>query len=439
MLQGVIVSLAEAAIVSLFVLEVLPSLPFYILLPVLNLALTTFYLFNNKAPSSVCNGRTVAKLFCTFFTISLTCAVAVLAWHELEIVWQTAMLVLVCPAMLSMLWTQKLQTYIRKSRDGTFRGRKRVDFIYSFVKLISVAGITLSFSVTKVSLYEEEFLVNETSNATTAVSRLLDGFNQIDVAEIYVPILVLVLCAIAVHILAYTAAATCNPTAGLTVPSILACPLSTAIGMLTCASNTNVCLENILPTTSTELVWVAFTLAVLIWISSVVVRARCHLKPHSEFLAPYEELFIQPSFNPIFLEQHLILNYDPKRLESYTPQNEKKRETRPRIFMCTTMYQEAPFEMKRLLSSLHEIDQSDLSETVDLESHIFMDNGVSHTHITGFASQLLSLLETTLCVKVQDTVAMEGPYGVQYQWILPGGMPFYLHLKVDNPNSQQIF
>ena len=47
----------------------------------------------------------------------------------------------------------------------------------------------------------------------------------------------------------------------------------------------------------------------------------------------------------------------------------------PRIFICTTMYREHDFEMKRLLESIGRISKSQLLVDAEIEAHLFMDNG----------------------------------------------------------------
>jgi hypothetical protein len=58
-----------------------------------------------------------------------------------------------------------------------------------------------------------------------------------------------------------------------------------------------------------------------------------------------------------------------------------------------------------------------------------MDNGTQDMHITDFGSQLVSLLESKLGVTAKEANAYTTPYGAQLNWVLPGGMPFFIHLK----------
>ena len=175
-------------------------------------------------------------------------------------------------------------------------------------------------------------------------------------------------------------------------------------------------------------VWSACTLSVIVWLSPYFVKGLNLNKPSPILLKPFDELFIQPTWNSVFLDQHMSLNYKWNGFNPYPTMRYK--ESKPsKIFICTTMYHENDFEMSRLLKSINDISESKRLKRTYIESHIFLDNGVSDSHFTDFASQLLSLLETTMHVTVQNATIFQTPYGLQLSWSLKNGMPFFIHLK----------
>ena len=110
---------------------------------------------------------------------------------------------------------------------------------------------------------------------------------------------------------------------------------------------------------------------------------------------------------------------------------DNSHKTRTRIFVCTTMYQEAKHEMNRLLNSINKL--SNRSEFIErdiyLESHIFLDNGASGREVNEFGIQLLALIEHNMETEDQYGNMKYTPYGIQLSWHIPGKLPLYIHLK----------
>ena len=96
---------------------------------------------------------------------------------------------------------------------------------------------------------------------------------------------------------------------------------------------------------------------------------------HENFLILKNENFIFCVFAGALIEQSLILNKksidtDENRIDY------KERVRKSRIYICTTMYHEADFEMKQLLRSIAGIDNAaKRSSERQFESHIFLDDG----------------------------------------------------------------
>lgn len=225
-------------------------------------------------------------------------------------------------------------------------------------------------------------------------------------------------------------------TAGFVIPLLLATPVAVFAtiglcardsqfinGALACGNDAKDPFDayGIIPVCLT-LLWVSQIICCLFYVS------RTRLIP----LIKEEKLFIQSYYNSPFTEQSLMLNrrieFDDERL---VDPRAVARDSR--VFVCTTMYHEELHEQRQLLESIHGIDceQAKLP-TRKFESHVFFDGGAKGSHTTEFANQLFSLLHETLKIDLSDGQKWETPYGMQFGWELPGGMPFNVHLKDPN-------
>ena len=75
------------------------------------------------------------------------------------------------------------------------------------------------------------------------------------------------------------------------------------------------------------------------------------------------------------MEQHILCN----RKNEFTDEqfmNYHEVVKKSHIFICTTMYHEADYEMEQLLQSLARIDQASSDCKRQFEAHIFFDDGV---------------------------------------------------------------
>ena len=156
------------------------------------------------------------------------------------------------------------------------------------------------------------------------------------------------------------------------------------------------------------------------------------------------EMFLVPHYDAVFFEQHFILNWQIKKEDIYGNGNvtygmEQRSETiyhhsMRNIFICSTMYRENETEMKQMLTSIYNValHYSTIGDkTVRYESHIFFDGTITGKQIKEFGKQLLTLLEETLHVKLQDGKREKAPYGYRLTWnIGPSAkMPFTVHFK----------
>ena len=98
------------------------------------------------------------------------------------------------------------------------------------------------------------------------------------------------------------------------------------------------------------------------------------------------------------------------------------------VYICTTMYHEADYEMEQFLFSIADVDRA---RSVDrmFECHIWFDDGVCDKTLKAFALQLISLLPRALQIDLESATKVQTPYGMELKWTLPGGLPFHIHLK----------
>ncbi|KAH9513507.1 Chitin synthase, class 2 [Bulinus truncatus] len=103
------------------------------------------------------------------------------------------------------------------------------------------------------------------------------------------------------------------------------------------------------------------------------------------------------------------------------------------VYICTTMYRENASEMRNVLNSLAIVNVSQRQSGTIFESHVFVDAGIHEDILNAFSLQLISLLERTLEIKLEDALKMKTPYGLKLQWNLPSNnikkMKFTLHFK----------
>lgn len=75
------------------------------------------------------------------------------------------------------------------------------------------------------------------------------------------------------------------------------------------------------------------------------------------------------------LEQNLLLNRK-NELTDNSVINENQRAKDSCIFICTTMYHEADYEMEQLLHSIRRVDIARQESKRRIESHVWFDGAV---------------------------------------------------------------
>ena len=184
-------------------------------------------------------------------------------------------------------------------------------------------------------------------------------------------------------------------------------------------------------------------IASALWLSEILAMGY-YLWTHSNIiLAKDTAMFLTPYYDGVFLEQQIMLNRQTTK-----GKNQARREYHgyriqrpPRtIFICSTMYRENDIEMRQMLTSIYRVahhfekqqEAHPDGEYDRFESHIFFDGAINGTQLTQFALQLVSLLEDTVKVRLQDCRREKTPYGYRLTWYLgsnDSGMPFTVHMK----------
>lgn len=325
-----------------------------------------------------------------------------------------------CLCLLALCWNPKVQVYIVRSYNGSFMGRWKATCLYTIFKLvILIIGlcIVMMIRLRIHGLLDKNFFYT-----------LLEGIQSCGHTEVLCPLLIHFGSSLLAHTLSFTSATLCVTGIGMTIPSIAATPAAIGLVMYLCMPNFPY-LDEVICHANGIGIWCACALAGIIWIAPYIVKGSLLNRRCDILLKPFDELFIQPSWNGVFLDQNMFLNYKHDGFQSTEHITRNNKDVINRIFMCTTMFREADWEMGRLLKSLHHVSKSKKLKNVYMEAHIFMDNGTDDLHLTDFASQLVSLLEDKIGVSPSKGNAYKAPYGIQLNWTLPGGMPFFIHLK----------
>ena len=177
-------------------------------------------------------------------------------------------------------------------------------------------------------------------------------------------------------------------------------------------------------------------LATVLWVSQSITTFRVAWNSTGSVLALDETLFYQASYNSILLEQYTLLNRrEPEEKESDggTVHGEAELDNPSvRVYVCSTMYREAPHEMRQLLKSILQLDMAVANV---FESHIFMDDGLRGNQLQKFAIQLVTCLRDEMqesgAVNTGEWIArgkrVETPYGLlqgNYQMVTDDGQEF---------------
>ncbi|XP_057290350.1 uncharacterized protein LOC130613049 [Hydractinia symbiolongicarpus] len=211
------------------------------------------------------------------------------------------------------------------------------------------------------------------------------------------------------------------------LPLLLATPVSVALSIFPVACH-DLIGYNCERVHDNNKVWETIVIGVLFWLSQVLSLNFYFFKSQQFLMAREEILFWLPTYDGCLLEQHLLLNRKNEVTdERYINYHEIVKESH--IYICTTMYHEADFEMEQLLQSLAKVDQARKECGRQFEAHVWLDDGARGEVVKWYALQLLSLVKDIMDIDPGKAFKLETPYGMQLKWLLPHGMPFIIHLK----------
>ena len=325
--------------------------------------------------------------------------------------------------LLSVVWCSAIQEYLNTLQNTPADGRRiasarwKNGILTNLWRIISLPTAAIIMSLIK-------FV-----NLEVDVDYLGKGLKQVrDDLSGDTFFLVTIFCTWGAYILSWFSCTTRMHTSGFVWPLLLATPVAVATTFGVCSNHK---LKNELacePEKYYEYGLLPISL-ILLWISQIICCVFYVWRTKLIALIKEENLFIQSYYNCPFTDQSLMLNRKTE-FDDEKVRDPQKEALDSHVFVCTTMYHEKLHEQKQLLESIHRIDLEQGREKIrNFESHIFFDGGSKGCHITQFANQLFSLLEEMLKIKLSNGEKWETPYGLQIKWNLPGGMPFYVHLK----------
>ncbi|XP_035824644.1 uncharacterized protein LOC106011246 [Aplysia californica] len=224
--------------------------------------------------------------------------------------------------------------------------------------------------------------------------------------------------------ISYLALALCQPLFGVVLPSLF----SMVASIVLCVSLAPVMygIDETKDLGSFSPLLICASVLAWAWAWPYILNSHNFLRRPSFLLTPYKAMFLDFGWNPIFHDSRLLLGYNCKQsVEVLTYGPQKKN----RIYICTTMYREADYEMERLLLSLVELSTDPVLQDVHFESNIFMDNGCTGETLNEFALQFIALLVSKAGVELNQARCYRTPYGIQIFCKLSTGLPLFVHLK----------
>ncbi|XP_078678180.1 uncharacterized protein LOC144914299 [Branchiostoma floridae x Branchiostoma belcheri] len=365
------------------------------------------------------------KFLSGFANVAALCAIAVLV-KENDLYLSQRITLPVIIILLSCTWSKFAQKQMSKPHlvrtlpyeEHLYSARFKATLLSSFFKVV----------LTPLAIVVYTYVAYPSKPGFEIYS---EGFAQMGSSPLLAPFLVQLFSSFLGYLAAWLACSACIQLVGFVVPLFLCTPAAVVLTLTVCKYpllNLNLfpCYD-----ISPERQLILLGTCALLWATQAAYLVFVVRKAPTRTLSKEETLFYRPFYNGIFLEQNLLLN---RRKE--WPSNEREEEDPShavkhggRVYVCTTMYRESEQEMSQLLHSIYRLSRVYSTSKWRYESHIFLDGGVRGLVLNEFALLLVSLLDEKLDITPADARKMETPYGVQLWWKLPGGMPFYIHMK----------
>ena len=244
---------------------------------------------------------------------------------------------------LSFTWCPGVQYFTLRSKDGTVSGRQNSSILYTLFRLI-----TMFFIIICVLWLERRADLKDAFNAFIRAFSTIHEFPSLIYA-----LVVQTLSGLLFHLFTYLSTRTCMTWTGIYLPTVLATPIVLAFVTYDDVTKNGMITNGTIPT-FTIAVWICILLACLLWLLPFVMLGTKYTQCPDTMLKPREANFFSYSYSNIFLEHQLHLNYKPFGFMVNEPDTDTlaKDKEISKIFICTTMYREADFEMERLLKSL---------------------------------------------------------------------------------------
>ena len=352
----------------------------------------------------------MASVLCVMIYPAVACFLYILDLADCS----TSLSLAFVPTLLGLLWARDLQSYILKPSGQECLFHERFRLFYWIVKIFALVFFLL------VEMYTR----SETSESRGMLHMLLEGFSIFNDTYVLMPLAIHFLASVLVYGGVYTSLALREPLFGITLPSLLSMVLSIIFCVIQAPSIFSIDETTHFGPFPSYLICASFLAWAWAW-PYILNSSSLLTKPH-HLLTPYRVLFTDWGWNPVFADQTLLIGFDCSR-KPCAPDIGRKIKTR--IYICTTMYREADYEMERLLLSLSQLSSDLLLQDVYFESNVFMDNGCRGDTLTEFALQFVSLLDKKTGISMDKCRCLSTPYGIQISCKLPGGLWLFLHLK----------
>lgn len=354
--------------------------------------------------------KITASVLCILISPAVACYLYFIGLVDIV----SAISLTIVSSILGLIWTPEFQFYILDPSGHNLLCHKRLQLLYGAVKVFAII----------VFIYLEMYIRSDVSKTDGLIHKFLQGFSVFKDINLLTPIVVHFLTSLSAFALSYVSLALCQPLFGVLIPSLLSMVTSIVLCSILAPSVYGIDETNYFGSFSPFLICSAALAWTWAW--PYILKSSSLLQTPQHLLTPYKILFRGYEWSPVFHEQKLILGYDSKHLLDIVTYEPK---IKSRIYICTTMYREADYEMERLLMSLIQISSHPVLEDIHFESNVFMDNGCTGENLNEFALQFVALLINKASVMLDKTRCWLTPYGIQIFCKLPCGLPLFLHLK----------
>ncbi|KAK7109660.1 hypothetical protein V1264_013661 [Littorina saxatilis] len=432
-LLGIFTAILESAAMTFFTLQVASALPAYSVLPLMHVLLLLQILIDQWKPSKKrsqslvdpskqgdgsVERRILNSVASAFGLVVFVVLAALLVVLEVADAAEAVSLVASFLA-LSVVWCQPVRQHMLCADTSSLATRQNVTLLLGVVKVGSLIGFSILTST----------MGDDSEDLSQAPQFLWSGLKEMGGNPYLMWGLVLHSATnIASCMLTRLGAYYTATRSSMVTPTVLSTLIASALFIAQCTELGDVGLS--LPHCSVSNSHVAvLVVALFLWAIPFITLRRTYFEPSDVIFRPEVENFYTTSYHSVCFDQNLYLNYNPYSV--MFGECLHVGATQSRVFICTTMYREADYEMEQLLKSLSKVSKSQKLKkaNVYMESHIFLDNGADGFTLKEFSLQLMGLVEICFSVARAESVIHKTPCGIQITCVLPGGMPLYLHLK----------